>query len=210
MYKKFIFLGLILQSVTNMQAQNFKPGSYHLRGIMEMAAGFEFREDSTFRFYYVYGASDRYAEGTYSIEGNILKLHSDKNVQQDFPVRKQTHQDGPITIRIVHDNPMMIDRVRCAVLYQKEKRDFESDREGYIRTDLKEADDIYLQHPMFPDVMCQIKDAQNKNNYFEVELNPSLQKVSFKGIDFQIEEDFITCFPNYFMPIEHIRFFREE
>ncbi|MBK6824783.1 MAG: hypothetical protein IPG87_18065 [Saprospiraceae bacterium] len=54
------------------------------------------------------------------------------------------------------------------------------------------------------------KDAQNKNNYFEVELNPSLQKVSFKGIDFQIEEDFITCFPNYFMPIEHIRFFREE
>ncbi|MBK9962123.1 MAG: hypothetical protein IPP06_12595 [Saprospiraceae bacterium] len=127
MYKKFIFLGLILQSVTHMQAQNFKPGSYHLRGIMEMAAGFEFREDSTFRFYYVYGASDRYAEGTYSIEGNILKLHSDKNVQQDFPVRKQTQEDGPITIRIVRQSNDDRPGAMCC-FFTKRKRDFESDR----------------------------------------------------------------------------------
>jgi hypothetical protein len=209
---KFIFFTVLffIHPFHDMVAQNFKPGTYHLRGIMEMAAGFEFKEDKTFRFYYTYGASDRYAEGTYDVDGKTLKLHSDKDVATDFKVRKQSKKKGDLLIQIIDPNPMLISHVRCAVFLNKERRDFESDNDGFIRTDLKSADEIYLQHQLFPDAMCQIKDSQNTNNYFEIELNPSLQKVSFKGIDFQIEEDFITCYPNYFMPFEHIRFFREE
>jgi hypothetical protein len=35
-------------------------GVYNLRGVMEMASGFKLNNDSSFEFYFSYGALDRY------------------------------------------------------------------------------------------------------------------------------------------------------
>ena len=45
------------------KAQSFSEviGEYSLKGMPEMAAGFKFNEDSTFQFFYIYGAADRSA-----------------------------------------------------------------------------------------------------------------------------------------------------
>ena len=37
----------------------------------------------------------------------------------------------------------------------------------------------------------------------------NLRYCSFKGIDFKIENQTLTCLPNYFMPFDNIRFVKE-
>jgi hypothetical protein len=52
-----------------------------------------------------------------------------------------------------------------------------------------------------------IKDETNNNNRFILTLNPSLEQVSFMGIDFKIENDsIISCIPNYLLMLENIKF----
>jgi hypothetical protein len=63
---------------------------------------------------------------------------------------------------------------------------------------------------LYPDIPTLIKDEKNDNNRFTLSLNPSLEKVSFKGIDFKIAGDkMITCLPNYFMAMADIKFIKQ-
>ena len=71
-------------------AQKTLSGVYRLQNAREMAAAFEFTDDGKFQFYFVYGAADRFANGTYSIEGNTLKLISNKRPGTDFTVLRET------------------------------------------------------------------------------------------------------------------------
>ena len=59
-----------------MQAQTKPVGEYQLRGVREMASGFKLNEDSTFQFYFSYGALDRFGEGRWTMKGNSLILNS--------------------------------------------------------------------------------------------------------------------------------------
>jgi hypothetical protein len=54
-------------------AQKTVPGEYYFSR-QEMVAGFKFSPDGRFEFFYSYGAVDRNASGTFSVEGDILKL----------------------------------------------------------------------------------------------------------------------------------------
>jgi hypothetical protein len=66
-----------------------------------------------------------------------------------------------------------------------------------------------VQHGLYPDIFTLVKDKENTNNRFTLTLNPSLEQVSFKGIDFIIvDENTITCLRNYFMDMADIEFHR--
>jgi hypothetical protein len=46
--------------------------------------------------------------------------------------------------------------------------------------------------------------------FFTLKLNPSLGKVSFKGINLKIEDDkTISTLPHYFMKMDNIKFIKE-
>ena len=75
---------------------------------------------------------------------------------------------------------------------------------------MNHCDKIYVSCEIFPDIPTLIKDENNTNNRFEVSLLPIVQEVSFKGIDFKIEDDStISCYPNYVFMMENIRFHRQ-
>ena len=81
---------------------------------------------------------------------------------------------------------------------------------GEIKVDLPNCDKIYVQHLLFPDIVTLVKDEDNPNNHFVLTLNPSLNQVSFKGIDFKILSDSaITCIPNYLMETKDIEFVKQ-
>ena len=191
-------------------AQNKPEGIYTLRGIHDMAASFNFTADGKFQFQYYYGAVDRFASGTYRIEGDTLKLKSDKEAGKDFKVTKQSKKGNGFTIVVNDKNPVLINQVRC-IFVKGDEAVFEdvTGNTGRLETHKIDCDKIYLQHPFFPDIATLIKNEKNNNTFFEVTLNPSLQQVSFKGIDFLIKENTLTCLPNYFLPFENIRFERE-
>ena len=97
----YLLLFFITLNLHVTMAQNGKTliGEY-LFNKMEMAAGFNFTKDGKFQFFYTYGASDRNATGTYTIEGDTLKLHSDKEPGNDFTIDKQTKKDSHIEIHV--------------------------------------------------------------------------------------------------------------
>lgn len=176
----------------------------------EMVASFRFNADNTFDFFYSYGAADRTAAGTFTTIGDTVKLKSKKVAGNDFEILSQSKKGKAIKIKVTDKNPYLVSNVSAIVLNGGDRHYFESDKEGMITIDLKSCDTIYIKHELFPDIPTLIKDANNSNNYFELALKPSLGEVSFKGIDLFLNDSALTCYPNYFIPFENIRFEKEQ
>ena len=175
-----------------------------------MIAGFNFSADGKFEFFYSYGAVDRSANGTFSVEGNMLKLKSDKEAGKDFTIKAQSKQSHGYTIVFEDANKYLVKNILCLALIDGKLNEVYTDSKGKVQLDVPKCDTIYAQHPMFPDILTLIKDKKNENNNFTLTLNPSLARVSFKGIDFTIVDDkIITCIPNYFMPMDGIKFVKK-
>lgn len=204
-----IFILWILLSFS-VYSQSFV-GRWSLNGVREMAAGFEFRPDSTFQFFYSYGVSDRVANGTWKAKGDTLFLKSTKEAGKDFKIEKQSAKGSGYVIKVLDKNPMLVERIRCFAFSGGKPEIFESDRNGEIRIPSEKYDSLYLQHPFFPDIASKIKGKGNPNKSFEVSLLPSLNEVSFKSILFWLGADGqLHCHRNYFMPIEDITFEKAE
>jgi hypothetical protein len=198
----FVSLFLNFTAMTQTEAA----GEYQLVGIHDMVAGIRLTEQGTFDFYYVYGAVDRVAKGTYTLEGKTIKLKSEKEAGKDFTIIKQHKTGKGYTIKVAAPNAMLAQYVKVIVFKGKEQSVEFVNKKGELHLSDGHIDRIYLQHELFPDIASEIKSETNDNNYFEVSLNPSLQMVSFKGVDFTLTNDTLTCLPNYFMPFENIRF----
>lgn len=187
-------------------AQTAFQGEFYFRK-QEMVAGFKFTADGTFEFFYSYGAVDRNAKGSFTIEGDILKLKSDKAPGNDFAIDKQFHEGSGYVITCQAPNKQLLPYMQCIAFAGDKKEAYESNNEGVIHIDKDHVDKIYVKHSLFPDIPTLIKEEANANNRFVVTLLPSVQQLSFKGIDFKIvDANTISCLPNYFMPFEGIQF----
>jgi hypothetical protein len=193
-----------------MNAQSIS-GEYSLQGIHDMASGFRFSKDGKFDFFYIYGVVDRSASGTYTIEGDTIKLQSDKEPGKDFQITTESKKGKGFTIQASAPNEYLLQNITCIYFAGEQKEYAQSDSKGLIHIDVLSCDTIYLLHELFADIPTLIKDKDNTNNYFEVSLSPSLVNVSFKGIDLFIKDkgDELSCLPNYFMPFENIRYVKE-
>ena len=184
-------------------------GEYYFRK-MEMASGFNFTADGKFEFFFSYGAVDRNSTGTFSVEGDTLKLKSDKEPGKDFTVTSQSKQSKGYKLTFNDANKYLVQNILCIFLKEGKRQEAYTDDNGEASVDLAYCDTIYVQHTLFPDILTLVKDKANNNNRFELSLNPSLEQVSFKGIDFKIEDDkTLTCIPNYFLDMPDIKYIKE-
>lgn len=87
-------------------------GEYYFRQT-EMVAGFKFSVDENFQFFFSYGAVDRHAAGTFSVEGNLVKLKSDKEPGRDFTVNREFRQGEGYHLVFTDSNSMLIQHIRC-------------------------------------------------------------------------------------------------
>jgi hypothetical protein len=176
----------------------------------EMVAGFHFSPEGKFNFFFSYGAVDRIASGTFVVEDSMLKLKSDKEAGKDFTIKSQSKAGPGYVIKFEDPNKYLLSHIRCSFFIGDKRQDEFTNSNGEIKMDLAHCDKIYVQHTLFPDMVTLIKDEKNQNNRFTLTLNPSLGQVSFKGIDFKIEDDStISCIPNYFMMLENIQFSKQ-
>src|ERR1700745_3082366 len=84
----------------HMNAQNIT-GEYYLDGVMETASGFQLNTDSSFQFFFSYGALDRYGKGKWSLQDDsVIVFNSDKRPPLDFRLEKHsTTKEKIITIQ---------------------------------------------------------------------------------------------------------------
>ena len=204
----FLSLSLSLSLSLTMNGQKLN-GSYRLIGVHDLASAFEFTPDGKFQYFYIYGVADRNATGTYTIVGDTVKLKSDKEGGKDFPIESQSKKGKGYTLQVKAPNPYLLKHVTALYFVGEEQKVAESDDKGVIHIEDAHVDQIYVRHEIFPDVACLIKDKDNDNNNFVISLSPTLQQVSFVGIDLFKKGDTLTCLPNYFLPFENIRFVKE-
>jgi len=209
MLKSALFnLSLCLSLSLTMNGQKLN-GSYRLVGVHDLASAFEFTKDGKFQYFYIYGVADRNATGTYTVVGDTVKLKSDKEGGKDFPIESQSKKGKGYTIQVKAPNPYLLKHVTALYFVGEEQKIAESDDKGVIHMEDSHVDQIYVRHEIFPDVACLIKDKDNDNNNFVISLSPTLQQVSFVGIDLFKKGDTLTCLPNYFLPFENIKFIKE-
>ena len=184
-------------------------GEYYFRKT-EMASGFNFSADGKFQFFFTYGAVDRSATGTFKVEGDTLKLKSDKEAGKDFSITNQDKQATGYTLVFNHPNKYLVKNIRCIFIENGKEQEAYTGSNGEVHVDLAHCDTIYVQHLLYPDIATLVKDKTNDNNLFTFSLNPSLEQVSFKGIDLKVVSDkILTCIPNYFLEMPDIKFVKQ-
>lgn len=82
-------------------------------GRQEMVAGFNFTTDGKFQFFHSYGAIDRSATGSFSVEGNVIKLKSDKVAGKDFNVVSQSKEGTGYIIIVKDENSFLLSNLFC-------------------------------------------------------------------------------------------------
>jgi hypothetical protein len=163
-------------------------GEYALKGVPEMVARFKFNADSTFQFMYMYGASDRSARGTYTLEGDKIILHGSKEAGKDFELVEEKRSGSGITVSIADENDMLLSNVLCYFISKKDTIVVETNSEGLASANMPDCEAIQLMHGYFPDKPTTYKITGNENNFFQFALKPSLTEVVFNNTEFNIKD----------------------
>jgi hypothetical protein len=168
-------------------------GEYRLQGNHEMVAAFNFNADSSFEFYFIYGAVDRMAQGKYSVINNSIYLSSRKTPGKDFKIIKNIVQGDGTTIKVTDRNKLLQSNVVCMFMKGGEQDVVTTNNDGVAHSSMVDCDTLRVVHGFFPDAMTTIKSGgSDKSNYFELSLNPSLAELSFQGFVLKIEGDKLT------------------
>jgi hypothetical protein len=176
----------------------------------ELVAGFYFSPDGKFQFVHSLGAIDRIASGSFSVEGNLIKLKSDKEPGKDFNIVDQSKEGSGYILTVKNEYSYLLSNFLCTYFLDGVHHGVLSDANGVIHLDIPHCDKIYIRSNLFPDISTLVKDETNDNNRFTITINTSIQRVSFKDIDLTIvDEKTITCQSNYFMQMEDIKFIKQ-
>ncbi|GAO43494.1 hypothetical protein [Flavihumibacter petaseus] len=82
--KRLLILHLVLNMAFSADAQTSLAGDYYLQGVHEVASAFRLKPDSTFEFFFSYGALDRTGTGRWSVAGGRIVFQSRPWPGSDF------------------------------------------------------------------------------------------------------------------------------
>lgn len=165
-------------------------GEYYLQGVMETASGFKLNEDSTFEFFFIYGALDRYGMGTWLVKNGKLYLNSRSKPDQDFILLNSQQVPGDsTTIKITDNNPILSRYVHGSIKNGKQVNHASADEQGIVKFPGRAADSISLVFEFCPEKLSVFPVTGKKHNYFEFSFGPSLMEVFFDNFVLAITKD---------------------
>lgn len=173
---------------TDAQQKTITPvGEYYLQGVMETASGFRVNKDSTFQFFFSYGALDREGSGTWRLDGNSLIFNSEKRTTQDFtPGKTESVKGKPISIKITGAPSQIVHYVYGRLKSGGNTEEVKANRDGIITFKASKADLIELLFELCPDKTSVFRIENNTLNYFEFKLEHSITDVAFDNFRLQL------------------------
>ncbi len=205
----FIFLLPAFPTYSQLTRENLT-GEYALTGRHEMSSGFRFESDGTFSFYYTYGASDRFTQGSWEIHKDNILLSGEKEPGKDFELVERKKSGRGFTVQVVHDNKLLIKGVRCLFTGGGDTLRQETGQNGIAIAKMKECDKIYLIHNMFPDSPTIISPEDGSFHYVKVKPLPSLAGVVFNNTVLHPEPDGFSIMNIYLFGIEPAHFVKQQ
>lgn len=174
----------LAQTTSSMQ------GEYYLRGVMETASGFKLNADSTFQFFYSYGALDRYGSGTWKQGNGTVIFNSRLQPDKDFAMVKSEKVPGNfITLRIVDNNEMILRYVDAVFKNGNSLTEKSTDNSGIIKIPRQQFDSVGLIFRLCPDRYSTFSIPGKENNYFEFRFEPWIAEVFFRNFSLTIDNN---------------------
>jgi len=165
-------------------------GEYYLQGVMETASGFKLNPDSTFEFFFSYGALDRMGTGRWTVHGNDLVLNSKSRPPLDFKLVSTSAGDAKnIVIKISDPNKNLLRYIDCTVMGDKGSTTLTTDHDGYARFPVSKIDSIGLLFTWCPDRMSVFKVAKSGDHYYEFHFEPWIAEVFFDNFKLSIDKE---------------------
>ena len=168
-------------------------GEYYLQGVMETASGFKLNADSSFEFFFSYGAMDRSGEGHWQQEGHSIVFNSTKKVQKDYTLlQSKTQATKGITIQISGSNEYVNKLVHAIVRSGDKEEQAAASGDGGIHFNMATADSIVLLFEWCPDKRTVFAVKDTAHNFFEFKIEPSVMDVLFTNFRLQLDKEGLT------------------
>ncbi len=183
MKHSLLLLIFTLSILTDLKAQvnNKFAGIYSLEKVREVGSGFKLNEDSTFEFYYLYGALDRYGSGKWSINNDRVIFNSAPYPGNDFRISDSSLIKGNFTtIKIEDENPSFYSFVYCSSKLNHADTLLNADADGVITVPGK-VDTIKLLFELTAERISVFPINRSKYNSYTFKFQPWISEVFFKS-----------------------------
>lgn len=174
-----------------MNAQSTKniAGEYYLQGVMETASGFKLNADSTFEFFFSYGALDRFGAGKWSIQNDKIILNSKPYPGKDFKLVDSSKQGNNFTsVKIDENNKNLFSFVHCIAKTQDGDSLFDANHDGLIILP-QEIDTIHLVSELCSERISSFALNKKEHNYFTFRFEPWIVEVFLKDFGLEFADD---------------------
>jgi len=186
----FIFKYAIMQAQTTLSTP---VGEYYLRGVMETACGFKLNEDSTFQFFFSYGALDRQGEGKWLVKGNDIIFNSKEKPAQDFAMlTPQAGEKDKITIQVKEANPMILKHIYCKIKGRTGEQEGMADDKGTIHFNAQPVETIELVFEFCSEKKSVFHVKDGAHHSFSFKPQPWLMEVFFQNFHLSLTKDGLT------------------
>ena len=162
--------------------QDSLAGEYYLRGVMETGSGFKLDADSSFQFFYSYGALDRMGEGKWHVANGNVVFNSRPRPPLDFKLLSSKPGDEKSnTIQIVDRNTNILRYMECTVVGPGGSKVVTASNDGIAKFPPGKIDSIGLIFRWCPDRISFFKITDPKLHYFEFGIEPWIAEVFFEN-----------------------------
>jgi hypothetical protein len=157
---------------------------------METACGFKLADDSTFQFFFSYGALDRFGEGRWSVQGSNVVFNSKPKPATDFTlVTSGTGSADKVVIRLKDAAEMLARYTRCKISGGGQEQEGVMDQNGFVQFKAQPVETIELVFEFCPEKKSLFTVAANNHRLFEFKAEPWLMEVFFQNFRLALDED---------------------
>lgn len=156
---------------------------------METASGFKLNVDSTFEFFFSYGALDRFGTGIWKQENGNIVFNSRTRPQKDFAFIKSEKRPGNLlTIQMIDNNEYVVRYVNAVLKNGATSIEESTNKKGTIKIRKQPLDSIALIFRLCPDRFSSFATPEKDHNYFEFKFEPWIVEVFFNNFILKIED----------------------
>lgn len=176
------------------QTKTFSPvGEYYLKGVMETAAGFKLNQDSTFQFFFSYGALDRQGQGKWKMEADKIIFDSNPKNLRDFKLTssEKDEKEG-ITIIFTGGNAAINKYLHAIVRTGSREEHAAAGNDGVALLPAMKADTIILFFEWCAEKRSVFTPDRTSDNHYTFELQPTIFDVVFDHFKMAVQPDKMT------------------
>lgn len=163
-------------------------GEYYLTGVMETASGFRLNTDSSFDFFYSYGALDRSGKSSWSVQDSFIVLKSEGPTPDGFVLKNSRKVKSDVLSIIIDDpNPFFKKYVHGFVSGKEREEEQQSDHDGILRFQAGAYDSLLMMMEFSSEKVFRFPLVGKEENEFTFTFNPTILEVFFRNHRLKID-----------------------